>query len=224
MEKLSQNFQGRKFSGRAALQHAWMQSKGTITLYLIYSCIGMFIITLLSRLFALKQCTDAIHYFALSYDGLFIHGWLHQLVTAPLMHLGILNLLFNMFALWMLGPRVEWALGKGRYLRFLIVCTGAVMAAHLALTCKSDQLFLGTSGVVFAILTAQAVFFPNDEILLFFFPTRIKYAVLIIAGVVLYMSIGPEGGTIANASSLAGAAAALAFLRGRKLLGMIGGK
>lgn len=45
-----------------------------------------------------------------------------QLFTYMFMHGGFTHLFFNMFALFMFGPQIEWALGSKRFLFYYISC------------------------------------------------------------------------------------------------------
>ncbi|MBS1581490.1 MAG: rhomboid family intramembrane serine protease [Bacteroidetes bacterium] len=73
-----------------------------------------------------------------------------QLITHMFMHGGFLHLLLNMFALFMLGPRVEYRWGSKRFLLYYMLCgLGAAVVymawlwfgAHAATTSLSaDQL------------------------------------------------------------------------------------
>lgn len=71
----------------------------------------------------------------------------------------------------------------------------------------------GYAGVIFGLLVAHAHFFPDAPIALFgFFRMKVKYAVLLMAAVEMYLTISPEGG-IAHAAPLVGALAAWCILK-----------
>ena len=82
-----------------------------------------------------------------------------------------MHLVFNMLALWMLGPSVEKAIGMRRYVVFSVLCAVASMAGFLLLNRDPAGVVMGYSGVIFGILAAQAILFPNSRIAMFaFFP------------------------------------------------------
>lgn len=58
----------------------------------------------------------ALHYFS---SPLFNVG---QLFTYMFLHGGFMHLFFNMFALIMFGPQIEWSLGSKRFLFYYISC------------------------------------------------------------------------------------------------------
>lgn len=50
------------------------------------------------------------------------HFWPWQLITSMFIHASFTHFFFNMFALLMFGPQIEWALGKWRFLLYYLVC------------------------------------------------------------------------------------------------------
>ena len=76
----------------------------------------------------------------------------YRIVTAALLHAGILHLAFNMFALYVLGTLLEPAIGTAR---FLGIYTVSVLAGSLgALLLSPDQLTVGASGGIFGLMAA----------------------------------------------------------------------
>ena len=75
---------------------------------------------------ALLSQYGALH-FALSPD---FHVW--QPITSMFIHGGFTHFFFNMFALFMFGPQIEWALGKWRFLLYYMACgVGAALVQQL---------------------------------------------------------------------------------------------
>jgi len=157
---------------------------------------------------------QSIAFLGLSYPGLVDHTWLHQLITAPLMHGSLLHLLFNILSLWMLGPQVERLLGLRRYVTFSVLCAFSSMLGFMLLNIKTGRIVIGYSGVIFGLLVAQAVYFPNSLINVFaFFTMRMKQAAVLMGAIELYLTITGEGGGTANAAHLFGGLAAFVYLR-----------
>jgi membrane associated rhomboid family serine protease len=105
---------------------------------------------------------------ALQLDKVLVaHGQLYRLVTAALVHASLadnpLHLVFNMYALWIVGPIVERLYGRWRMLAFYIVfaAAGSLMSFALATdpghfevidgarAWVSDQYVVGASGAIF---------------------------------------------------------------------------
>jgi len=196
------------------LRQTWTRSLGSVSLTVVGVCVALFLaVAILDRTGVVPR-QRAVAFLGLSYVGVFHYLWLHQFLTAPLMHGGVVHLVFNMLALWMLGPDVERALGRGRYVLFSGLCAAASMLGFLAFNWGTGNIVVGYSGVIFGILVAQAVFFPNNVIAIFaFFPLKMKYAVLLLGAVELYLTVSPEGAGIAHAAHLFGALAAIIYLK-----------
>ena len=198
----------------AVLRHAWERSRGSISLGIVGVCIVVFVgVAFLDRLGIVTR-QNAVSFLGLSYVGVFQRVWIHQFLTAPLVHGGVAHLLFNMLSLWMLGPGVETAIGRRRYIFFSILCAVSSMAGFLVFNWGTGHIAIGYSGIIFGILVAQAMYFPNNVIAIFaFFPLKMKYAVLLLGTIELYLTLSPEGGGIAHAAHLFGALAAFIYLR-----------
>ncbi len=201
----------------AIFRHAWQRSRGSLSLLVVWVCVGLFVgIALLDMLRIVGRDT-ALSFLGLSYIGVVRQLWLHQFLTAPLLHGGVAHLLFNMLTLWMLGPGVEQSLGRRNYIVFSLLCALTSMAGALVATWGTGQVTIGYSGVIYGILVAQAMFFPDTRIMMFyFFPLKMKYAVLILGAIALYLTAAPEGGGIAHAAHLSGALAAWGYLTLRR--------
>ncbi|MEV4739283.1 rhomboid family intramembrane serine protease [Streptomyces sp. NPDC049555] len=97
-----------------------------------------------------------------SYDGMTLDGvaegqW-YRLLTAMFMHdtPAPTHILFNMISLWFLGPPLEAALGRVRYLA-LYLLSGLGGSALTYLLAAPNQPSLGASGAIFGLLGATAV-------------------------------------------------------------------
>jgi membrane associated rhomboid family serine protease len=83
-------------------------------------------------------------------------GEYYRLLTAAFLHGSTLHLLFNMLALYLLGPGLEAALGRARFiaLYFLSALGGSVVSYALA---SPLQPSLGASGAIFGLFGAALV-------------------------------------------------------------------
>lgn len=207
-------FRRPEFEGVAAIfRQAWGLSRGTVSLQIVMVCTVFFIaVTVLEALHILSPNATAA-FLGLSYYGIVERHWFHQFLTAPLMHGGVSHLLFNMLSLWMLGPSVELTLGRRQYMVFSVICALASMGGSLLLNWGTGGIILGYSGVIFGILVAQAIFFPDSTILLYVFPVKMKYAAWILGAIELLLTVSPERGDgIAHAAHLFGGVAAYGYL------------
>ncbi len=79
-----------------------------------------------------------------------------QLVTAGFTHVSILHIAFNMFALWVIGPQLELALGRVRFLAlyFLSLLAGSTAVLWAA---PEYQATLGASGAIYGLFAALLI-------------------------------------------------------------------
>ena len=86
----------------------------------------------------------------------FVDGAYWQVVTAGFTHVTIFHIGFNMFALWVIGPQLELALGRIRFLAlyFLSLLTGSAVVLWAA---PEFQLTLGASGAIYGLFAALLV-------------------------------------------------------------------
>ena len=197
-----------------AFHAIWAQSRGSVSLLIIWFAVGLaIVVALLDGLGIVHMATTAA-FLGLSRVGILQHGLLYQFLTAPMLHGNVTHLLFNMLALWMLGPSVEQAMGRLRYVLFTVACGFCSMLGFLLLSRDPNALVMGYSGIIFGILVAQAIYFPENRILMFyFFPMKMKHAVFVLAAVELYLTVSPEQAGIANSAHLFGALAGWGFLK-----------
>lgn len=99
--------------------------------------------------------TDGGTFLAPHWIGVADGEW-YRLVTAAFLHQEIWHIGFNMLGLWLLGPPLESALGRARFvaLYLLSALAGSTLSFVLA---DQTQLSLGASGAIFGLFGATAV-------------------------------------------------------------------
>ncbi len=85
-------------------------------------------------------------------------------VTSSLLHSGWLHLLGNMWFLWVLGNAVNYKLGQLGYLGLYLVAALAGGMGHYAF---DGSPVVGASGAVNGVIGAFLVFFPRNDMLVF---------------------------------------------------------
>ncbi len=85
-----------------------------------------------------------------------VAGQVWRLFTAMFLHIGVLHLLFNLYALNALGPLVEGYFGT---LRFLAIYVLAGLFGSLASFAFSPAISAGASGAIFGLAGATTVYF-----------------------------------------------------------------
>jgi membrane associated rhomboid family serine protease len=166
---------------------------------------------------------DMVRWLSVFYfDSPFFRPW--QLVTYMFMHGGFTHIFFNMFALFMFGPILEYSLGSKKFFNLYFICgIGAILLQWLvqaievhnlvgSFTINMHQGFsvevvqkleaiyngpvLGASGAVFGLLVAFGMLYPNMELFLFFIPVPIKakYIIPVYIVVELWLGVAQYGG------------------------------
>lgn len=79
----------------------------------------------------------------------------YRLLTCSFLHIGVIHLAFNMYALYVIGAQVESFFGKARY---LIIYLGSALTASLLSICFSNSISAGASGAIFGLLGALLYF------------------------------------------------------------------
>jgi membrane associated rhomboid family serine protease len=83
-------------------------------------------------------------------------GQYYRLVTSMFLHYGLVHLLMNMWALWVLGRLLEGALGSLRFLAlYLLAGFGGSIAVYLFANPKGAT--VGASGAIFGLFAALFV-------------------------------------------------------------------
>lgn len=87
-----------------------------------------------------------------------VDGAYWQLVTSMFAHERIWHIAFNMFALWVLGPQLETAIGRARFLALYLL--SGLAGSAVVLWAAPEYSFggtLGASGAIFGLMGALGV-------------------------------------------------------------------
>ena len=188
--------------------------KNRLSFVIIGVCTMVFLLVALLQATGSASGGSAYAFLGLSRFGVAEHHWYQEFLTAPLLHEGVFHLLFNMLALWMLGQAVEAIMGWKRYLAFSIACAVAAELGHVAFAATPFDVVFGYSAVIYGILVAQAVYFPDTVLYIFaFFPLKMRYAVLVLAAMEAYLTLNAEGSKTSHLSHLLGAVMGLVLVK-----------
>jgi membrane associated rhomboid family serine protease len=114
-----------------------------------------------------------------------------QPFTYAFLHTGVFHLFFNMLALWMFGAELEMLWGRKRYMAFLLVSglCGALLYLVMTAFVRGAPL-VGFSGVIYGLLMATAVLFPDRTIMPIFppIPMKMKVFAVVFAAILLLTS------------------------------------
>lgn len=129
-----------------------------VTRILIAINIGMFLLALLGGPQLQARLVLIGRGFSAGAGGLVgvANGEWYRLLTATFLHVGLLHLALNMFALWIFGSQLERQLGRARYLTLYLLSGLAGSAVSYAFS-QPNQPSLGASGAVFGLVGAALV-------------------------------------------------------------------
>src|SRR5215212_297962 len=104
---------------------------------------------------SLSRGGSLIHDGGLNAVAIDVQGEWWRVVTAGFLHAGAIHLLFNMFALYVLGSLLEPAVGTARFVAIYLVSLLAGSCG--ALIVDPNQLTVGASGGIFGLMSAAFI-------------------------------------------------------------------
>jgi len=132
-------------------------------------------------------------------------------LTYVFLHAGLLHLVFNMYTLWLFGPRLEALWGGRSFALFYMWCGVGGALAHAAF--GNGGSVVGASAAIYGVMLAYAMHWPKDEIYLFaVLPLRVMTLVAIMVAVDLVRAVA-GGGDVAYFAHLGGVAFAFLYIK-----------
>jgi rhomboid family protein len=120
----------------------------------------------------------------------FPHSW-WTIVTYMFVHAWLAHLAFNLFTLWMFGPRLEHAWGTRTFIQFYLWCGLGGAVAHLLFAQHSSV--IGASGAISGVLVAYAIAWPDDEVYLFgVIPMKSRWLIAAMIGMNIIFALSPS--------------------------------
>jgi membrane associated rhomboid family serine protease len=153
-------------------------------------------------------------------DGIYAinNGAYWQLLTSMFMHspYNFSHILFNMYGLYIFGKPLEMRWGKVKFLSFYLtvgVLANIASVFFYFFTGINQVQLIGASGAVYGVLLAFGGYFPETQLLLFFFiPIKVKWSILLFTGISLFFEISGSMGGIAHITHLFGFVFAFLYL------------
>jgi membrane associated rhomboid family serine protease len=139
------------------------------------------------------------------------------IVTYMFVHAGFLHLAFNMWMLWLFGPRLEAAWGQRSFGFYYLLCGLGGWLAHLLLVHDGTPL-LGASAAIFGVMLAYAMRWPDEEVRVFpfvFVAMKVRWFVVLLAAwnlIIGVMTVHAADG-VAYMAHLGGFAVGWLYLR-----------
>ncbi len=101
--------------------------------------------------------------FGANYPALVRAGDYYRLITSAFLHSGLLHLIFNNYALYVIGSQLESFLGK---VKFLIIYLVSAICGSLMSMLFSNGISVGASGAIFGLLGSLLYFGYNYRVYL----------------------------------------------------------
>jgi membrane associated rhomboid family serine protease len=111
-------------------------------------------------------------------------------VTYMFVHGDFWHLLWNMYALFIFGPRLEHFWGTRKFVFFYFLSGLGGLICYTLFFRDSGSLLLGASGAIFGVMGAYALQWPKQEVYLFWvLPMRVVTLVMLLVGFNLAMGL-----------------------------------
>lgn len=123
--------------------------------------IGLNVLVFVAQsLFGGSQNICTLVFFGAKFNYLIQQGEYWRLITAMFLHIGIVHLGFNQYALWLFGREVERLFGSAR---FLIIYMLSGLIASIVSMLFTISISAGASGAIFGIVGTQLAFLYKNR-------------------------------------------------------------
>lgn len=144
-----------------------------------------------------------------------------QLLSYGLLHGDFMHLFLNAIGLFQFGGQVEYAVGRKRYIHFVLATTiGAalcqlVVAAAMADSGSPIGYTVGASGFIYGLLLAYGLMYPHERVMLMLPPVEMSARTMAIGfgALALLLGVFGAGGGVAHFAHLGGMLAGWLMLR-----------
>ncbi len=146
----------------------------------------------------------------------FWRGAVFQLVTFHFLHGNMWHIILNLFVLWMFAGELEILWGRKKFIVYLVVVGLGAGLCQVLFTPDLKVPVIGASGIVYGILMAYGMTYPNRMVYLYFlFPVKVKWFVIALGVIELASSISgrAEMSGVAHLAHLGGMVFGFIFLR-----------
>ena len=135
------------------MEKIFSSKKPIITYILIALCILMFFIS------GFGMDTFSLIKYGANVGSLVKSGEVFRLITYMFLHSGIIHILFNMYSLYIVGPKVEDFYGKWKFL--LIYLISGISGGLLSIAMNGDVVSIGAIGAIFGLFGSLLYFGYN---------------------------------------------------------------
>lgn len=147
--KLTEDMNQKTIRNEKKLAKIFSPKKPVITYTLIVLNVMMYMMIVLfgnEMFYALSDNRDAV-----------LSGQVYRMISSMFVHADIIHLLFNMYALYILGPQVERYYGKTKFTLIYFI-SGLMGSLFSCVFMSSNTYSMGASGAIFGLLGSIAYF------------------------------------------------------------------
>ncbi len=139
--------------------------------------------------------------------------FVYQLISYMFLHGGPMHVLLNMFVISMFGGEIEYTMGSRKFLFYYLLCGIGSGIFTCIFSHNSLIPVVGASGAIYGLLLAYGLFFPNRMVLMMFiFPMKVKFMVVIFAFIEFMSTISYAQDGISHITHLGGMLVGLIYL------------
>lgn len=155
-----------------------------------------------------------VEYFGLT-PALVLHSHRYwQLLTYQFLQPGILQWIFNMLIVWMIGGMLEAQWGTPYFTRFFLVTSIGAGLTVLAIAPHAVFPVVGMTGTLFALLVAFAMLYPDSVMYIYFlFPVKAWQAAAIFALIEFFLALEGGNAALTSVANLAGMGFGYVYIR-----------
>ncbi|MBN1239808.1 MAG: rhomboid family intramembrane serine protease [Gammaproteobacteria bacterium] len=173
---------------------------------LLVANVGFFLVTLMAG--QAPALADVVNALVLVPALILERPW--TILTYAFLHADFMHLLFNMIGLFFFGPRLENALGGGRFLGLYFASAATAAIASLFTPFAA---IVGASGAVFGVLVGFAKYWPRDRIYFWgIVPIEARWFIVLLAVFSIWGGFR-SGGGVAHFAHLGGLAGGWLYLK-----------
>ena len=155
-------------------------------------------------------------FFGLSPLSITYNHTLWQFASYMFLHGGIGHIFFNMLTLYMFGNELVRYWGPRRFLVYYFVTGIGAGVCSWIVAMHSVAIVIGASGAIYGLLLAYGLTYPNRIVYLnFLFPIKVKWLVIIMGVVAFISSIMESDSGVASIAHLGGMVVGYIYLKGR---------
>ncbi len=149
-DKLTNDINNHNIKDNLKMEEIFKKKYPVITYTLIAICVLMYLIPLLTN-----SSNSFLNMFAI-YKPFIVKGEYYRIITGTFLHANIVHLLFNCYALYIIGKELESYIGKFKYL--MVYIFSAITGSLMSLIFLGNGVSVGASGAIFGLMGSLVYF------------------------------------------------------------------